>query len=738
MRKGYLLIIIVSLHISLQAQSNQISGFSDAGISEEFKKEKTFDDLISRENIGLTIRDLSSVPHNLGSPGSKEVAEKIQQRYRDYGFDVHMDVYQVLFPVPKIRILEMTTPQSYRALLKEPALKEDATSGQKDQLPTYNAYSADGNITAELVYVNYGLKIDYEELAKLGIDVKGKIVIVRYGQSWRGIKPKIAQEHGAIGCIIYSDPKDDGFFQGDVYPKGPHKNEYGVQRGSVMGMEVYPGDPLTPGIGATAGAKRYASHTDAPNLLKIPVLPISYHDAKPLLEALTGPVAPESWRGALPFTYHVGPGKSTVHLELLFDWKIVPCYDVVAIIKGSEFPDEWVIRGNHHDAWVNGAQDPISGQASMLEEAKAVGEMVKSGWKPKRSIVYCSWDGEEPALLGSTEWVEDHAALLQQNAVLYINSDGCGRGFLRAGGSHALQGLADEVAKNITDPQTRVSVYERMKAREIANAPSPLLAKESMDKTSLHLQALGSGSDYSPFLQHLGIPSLDLAFGGEDRGGEYHSIYDSYDNYIRFKDPGFYYGALLSKVAGHITLRMLNADVLPFDFRMLSREIKTYTTELQKLISELRETTSINNEIVRKKYLIIAADTSKPYFPEEAKPEVPYIDFSPLENSITSLTRAADHAFETANKKGLNTKQTDSLNRFMYRAEQELLLDEGLPLRPWYKHVLYAPGFYTGYGVKTLPGIRESIEERNFPEAETEIKRAAFQINKLAGYLAAL
>jgi len=738
MRKGYLLIIIVSLHISLQAQSNQISGFSDAGISEEFKKEKTFDDLISRENIGLTIRDLSSVPHNLGSPGSKEVAEKIQQRYRDYGFDVHMDVYQVLFPVPKIRILEMTTPQSYRALLKEPALKEDATSGQKDQLPTYNAYSADGNITAELVYVNYGLKIDYEELAKLGIDVKGKIVIVRYGQSWRGIKPKIAQEHGAIGCIIYSDPKDDGFFQGDVYPKGPHKNEYGVQRGSVMGMEVYPGDPLTPGIGATAGAKRYASHTDAPNLLKIPVLPISYHDAKPLLEALTGPVAPESWRGALPFTYHVGPGKSTVHLELLFDWKIVPCYDVVAIIKGSEFPDEWVIRGNHHDAWVNGAQDPISGQASMLEEAKAVGEMVKSGWKPKRSIVYCSWDGEEPALLGSTEWVEDHAALLQQNAVLYINSDGCGRGFLRAGGSHALQGLADEVAKNITDPQTRVSVYERMKAREIANAPSPLLAKESMDKTSLHLQALGSGSDYSPFLQHLGIPSLDLAFGGEDRGGEYHSIYDSYDNYTRFKDPGFYYGALLSKVAGHITLRMLNADVLPFDFRMLSREIKTYTTELQKLISELRETTSINNEIVRKKYLIIAADTSKPYFPEEAKPEVPYIDFSPLENSITSLTRAADHAFETANKKGLNTKQTDSLNRFMYRAEQELLLDEGLPLRPWYKHVLYAPGFYTGYGVKTLPGIRESIEERNFPEAETEIKRAAFQINKLAGYLAAL
>src|SRR5450432_2491630 len=735
MRKGYLLIIIVSLHISLQAQSNQISGFSDAGISEEFKKEKTFDDLISRENIGLTIRDLSSVPHNLGSPGSKEVAEKIQQRYRDYGFDVHMDVYQVLFPVPKIRILEMTTPQSYRALLKEPALKEDATSGQKDQLPTYNAYSADGNITAELVYVNYGLKIDYEELAKLGIDVKGKIVIVRYGQSWRGNKTKIAQEHGAIGCIIYSDPKDDGFFQGDVYPKGPHKNEYGVQRGSVMGMEVYPGDPLTPGIGATAGAKRYASHTDAPNLLKIPVLPISYHDAKPLLEALTGPVAPESWRGALPFTYHVGPGKSAVHLELLFDWKIVPCYDVVAIIKGSEFPDEWVIRGNHHDAWVNGAQDPISGQASMLEEAKAVGEMVKSGWKPKRTIVYCAWDGEEPALVGSTEWVEDHAALLQQNTVVYINSDEYGRGFLDAGGSHALEGLVDEVAKNIRDPQTRVSIYERQKAHNVSTAESPLLAKEMMDKTKLHLDALGTGSDFSPFLQHLGIPVLNLGFSGEDNSGDYHSIYDSYDNFIRFIDPGFYYGATLSKMAGHVSLQMLNADKLPFDFRILYKEIKSYTTELQTMISNLRETTSINNEIIRKKYLILAADTAKPFFPLAVKQEVPYIDFSPLENAIISLGKAADHAFEIMSNKEMNVKETDSQNRLLYRAEQELLLEKGLPLRPWYKHVLYAPGFYTGYAVKTLPGIRESIEQRNFYQAESEIKRAAFSINKLAGYL---
>ncbi len=632
----------------------------------------------------------------------------------------------------------MTAPRVYHALLKEPALKEDATSGQPGQLPTYNAWSADGDVNAELVYVNYGLNEDYEVLARYGIDVKGKIVIARYGQSWRGIKPKIAQEHGAIGCIIYSDPRDDGYFQGEVYPKGPFKNEYGVQRGSVMDMVVYPGDPLTPGIGATRDAKRYPSHLDAPNLIKIPVLPVSYHDAEPLLEALTGPVAPESWRGALPITYHIGPGKSNVHLKMESDWKLVPCYDVVAMIRGSEFPDEWVIRGNHHDAWVNGAQDPISGQAAMLEEAKAMGALVKSGWKPRRTIVFCAWDGEEPALVGSTEWAEDHARLLQQNAVVYINSDENGRGFLHAGGSQALEGLVDAVAKDIPDPQTGVSLYERLKAREVVNAGNPLLARKIMNKTSLRLEALGTGSDFSPFLQHLGIPCLDFGFSGEENSGVYHSIYDSYDNFIRFIDPGFYYEAALSKMAGHTTLRMLNADLLPFDYRSLYRQIKTYTAELQALITNLRETTSINNEIIRRKYGVLAADTAITFFPPAIKQEVPYIDFSPLENAVTSLGRASDHAFAQLKNKSLNAKQKDSLNQQLYRAEQQLLLDQGLPLRPWYKHVLYAPGYYTGYSVKTLPGIRESIEQRNFQQAETEIRRAAVSINKLAEYLSEL
>jgi N-acetylated-alpha-linked acidic dipeptidase len=738
MRQGFLILFFYFIQIVLPAQPPQISGFSDSAALEEIKREKTFDSLINPGNIGLTIRELASRPHHVGSPGSKEVAEKIRQKFRDYGFTVRMDIYQVLFPEPKIRILEMTAPRSFQATLKEPALKEDETSGQEGQLPTYNAWSADGDVRAELVYVNYGLNADYEVLSRMGIDVKGKIVIARYGQSWRGIKPKIAQEHGAIGCIIYSDPKDDGYYQGDVYPKGAFKNEYGVQRGSVMDMVVYPGDPLTPGVGATKDAKRYATRQEAPNLLKIPVLPISYHDATPLLESLTGPVAPESWRGALPFTYHIGPGKSSVHLQLEFDWKMVPCYDVIAMIQGTEFPDEWVIRGNHHDAWVNGAQDPISGQAAMLEEAKAIGVMVKSGWKPRRTIVYCAWDAEEPALVGSTEWVEDHAALLQNNTVVYINSDENGRGFLNAGGSHALEGMVDEVAKGVTDPQTGVSIFERLKAHQIVTAASPEQAKEMMDKSGLRLQALGTGSDFSPFLQHLGIPSLNFSFSGEENSGDYHSIYDSYDNFIRFIDPGFVYEAALSKIAGHSALRMLDAEILPFDFRILQREIKSYTAELQTLIARMRESTAINNEIIQKKYQIIAGDTSRPYSPEAIKQAVPYIDFSPLENALTSLAKATDHANQVLRNAMADTRQADGLNHRLYRAEQELLIDQGLPLRPWYRHVLYAPGFYTGYSVKTLPGIREAIEQRDFHQAELEIKRAAFYVNKLASYLSSL
>jgi len=726
----------IALHLQTFAQKS-ISGFTAQSAQKQLSAEQQFDANLSASNIGNTIKELASKPHNVGSAGSKEVAENILGKLKSYGFDAHIETFSVLFPTPKTRVLEMTGPTVYKALLKEPALKEDATSGQEGQLPTYNAWSADGDVTGQLVFVNYGLPDDYEQLAKIGVDVKGKIVIAKYGRSWRGIKPKVAYEHGAIGCIIYSDPHDDGYTAGDVYPKGAFKNEYGVQRGSVMDMVIYPGDPLTPGIGATENATRLKKE-DATTILKIPVLPISYKDAQPLLAALDGPVVPAGWAGSLPITYHVGPGKATIHLKLEFDWKLVPCYDVIGTIKGSDYPDQWVIRGNHHDAWVNGAGDPISGQAALLEEAKSIGMMVKNGWKPKRTLVYCAWDGEEPGLLGSTEWAEQHADELQKKCVVYINSDGNGRGFMGAGGSHALTVMVDEVAKTVIDPQTNVTVFERDKAADAVRAGSVAAKKEALNKKGLELGALGSGSDFSSFLQHLGLPSLDIGYGGEDPGGEYHSIYDSYDDYRRFKDSGFHYGVALSQTAGRVALRMANADVLPFEFKDLYGAINSYVNELTSLVQQTRENTEIENKLITNGDYKLAADPLKTFVVPAAKEAVPYLDFSPLQNALVALKKSTDSLSAVCSKAIASGSNNEALNIKLYEAEQQLLLLNGLPRRPWYKHALYAPGFYTGYGVKTMPGIREAIEQRNWKEAQEQINLDAEAINKLAAYLGSI
>jgi N-acetylated-alpha-linked acidic dipeptidase len=712
----------------------QLNGFSKEHALQQQELEAKFDKGLSAAAIGENIKSLSSKQHYLGIPRDKWVAENILQQFKSYGWDARIETFQVLFPTPKTRVLEALYPAGYKALLKEPALKEDPSTGQPDELPTYNAWSADGDVTGDLVFVNYGLPEDYEYLERLGVDVKGKIVIAKYGRSWRGIKPKVAQEHGAIGAIIYSDPKDDGYYQGDVYPQGSYKSEYGVQRGSVMDMVIYPGDPLTPGIGATENAKRL-DRAEAPNLLKIPVLPISYHDAKPLLAALEGPVAPDNWRGALPFTYHIGPGKTKVHLKLAFDWKIVPAYNVIAFLKGSLYPDQWVIRGNHHDAWVYGAADPVSGLSALLEEAKVIGELAKNGYQPKRTLVYTAWDGEEPGLLGSTEWVEEHAVELQQKAVAYINSDGNSRGYLGVGGSHALEPFVGEIAKGITDPQTKISIAERKRASELVAASTTKAKKDLLNKKELSISALGSGSDYSSFLQHLGIPSLNIGFGGEGAGGEYHSIYDTYENYSRFKDPGFEYGLVLAKVGGHAALRLADADVLPFDFRSLSKTINGYVTELTALVDQLRETTTVDNQLISSNVYQQTTDLAKPIKAPAAKSEVPYIDFARLQNALAALDKSAQQLYEEGTKTTIPAAKQDALNKALYQAEQQLLFEKGLPNRPWYKHVIYAPGFYTGYGVKTLPGIREAIEQRRWQEADEQITIAAAAVTRLSAYL---
>jgi N-acetylated-alpha-linked acidic dipeptidase len=703
-------------------------GFSDERARAQRALEQRFDGLLKADDLREWMRRLSARPHHLGSPYGKENADFLASLFRSWGYDTRIEEFRVLFPTPKTRVLEMLEPTRFTASLAEAALKEDATSGQtSEQLPVYNAYSIDGDVTAPLVYVNYGVPKDYEELARHGVDVKGKIVIARYGGSWRGIKPKVAAEHGALGCLIYSDPHDDGYFQGDVYPEGAFRNERGAQRGSVADMPLFPGDPLTPGVGATPEAKRLAL-SEAPTLTKIPVMPIAYADAQPLLRALRGPVAPEPWRGALPLTYHLGPGPTKVHLKLAFNWNQVPAYDVIARLRGAERPDEWIVRGNHHDAWVNGANDPISGLVPLLAEAKAIGEMHRGGWTPKRTLVFAAWDGEEPGLLGSTEWAEAHADELRQKAAVYINTDSNGRGFLGVGGSHTLERFINEVARDVVDPQTKVSVAERWRARLVLDA-KPEDRKEARDRRDLRISALGSGSDFTPFLQHLGIASLNLGYGGEDDGGEYHSIYDSFDLYTRFKDPTFEYGIALAQTVGRAELRLAEADVLPFEFTAFADTLGRYVTEVGKLADEMRDETEEVSRRLRDRTYQLAADPKQVEVPPSPRLPVPFISLAPLQNAKARVDASAK-AFETAAQAraatgSLSVETQKALDAVLMAAEHSLTRAEGLPRRPWFVHQVYAPGFYTGYGVKTLPAVREALEQREWTQAEEQARTVA-------------
>ena len=726
MIKNLLFAIFCAVSIQSIAQT-KLMGFSATNAAKQSDWEKQFDAQLNPKNLDTWMQFITSHPHHVGSPQDKANAEYMRDLYNSWGWQSAIETYQVLFPTPKLRVLELLGANPYKAKLEESTLKEDKTSGQKsEQLPSYNAYSADGDVTSEIVFVNRGTPADYEELDKMGIDVKGKIVIAKYGGSWRGIKPKVAYEHGAIGCIIYSDPADDGYGQGDVYPVGPFRPKDGVQRGSVMDMPVAPGDPLTPFVGATADAKRL-DRKDAITLMKIPVLPISYEDALPLLKSLGGAVVPALWRGGLPITYHVGPSADKVHLQLAFNWDLKPVYDVISKMKGSEFPDEWIIRGNHHDGWVNGAADPVSGLVSELEEARSIGELVKKGFKPKRTLIYCAWDGEEPSLLGSTEWVEDHQVELKQKAVAYINSDGNGRGFIGAEGSHTFETFFNEVTNDVMDPQTGMSIKERRYAKTIVDAyekdPTHKNAAALIGNKYIKLDALGAGSDYSPFNQYLGIASLDLGFGGENNGGEYHSIYDSYDLFTRFKDPGFQYGIALSKTAGRLMMRLANADVLPINFNTFSKTIDGYAAEVKTLLENTRTDTELKNKMINENLFDLAKDPKKVYKSPTAKDKVPYLNFSPLDNALVDLKSSADEfqkLYEKATQ--LPADKLSQLNTVLYKIERRLIYEQGLPRRLWYKHQIYAPGYYTGYGVKTLPGVREGIEERHWKEAQERIE----------------
>jgi N-acetylated-alpha-linked acidic dipeptidase len=684
---------------------------------------------------------LSAHPHHLGSAYDKDNAEWIMAKWKSWGLDSHIESFDVLFPTPKERAVELVEPTQYTAKLQEPPVSVDPTSSQQsEQLPTYNAYSIDGDVTAPLVYVNYGVPDDYEQLDRLGISVKGAIVIARYGASWRGIKPKVAAEHGALGCLLYSDPRDDGYFQGDVFPEGAYRNSNGVQRGSVMDMPIYPGDPLTPGFGATKNAKRLELK-DVKVFTKIPVLPISYGDAEPLLSALTGPVAPQPWRGALPITYHVGPGPAKVHLKVKSDWSLKRVHDIVLRIPGSLYPDEWVIRGNHYDAWVNGADDPLSGFAPEMEEVRALGELLKQGWKPKRTIIYCAWDGEEEGLLGSTEWAETHATELKQKAVAYINSDGNGRGYLWVGGSHSLEKFINGVARDIQDPEKRMSVWKRSQLRRIKDASKPEDRDKVRQRPDWSISALGSGSDYTAFIDHLGVASLNLGYGGEDGGGIYHSIYDDFYWYTHFADTDFSYGRALAQTAGTAVIRLADADVLPFDFEAVAEIVQKYIDEVKNLLKKMQDDIRERNKEISEGVFTATADPKKIYVPPAVEEVPPYLNFAPLENASDSLTRSSDRYAMALKKVQEGSVKSPTgytfkpLNLKLIQSERRLTDSTGLPGRPWFKHMIYAPGAYTGYDVKTLPAVREAIELKKWPEAESEIARVARAIEKEAALI---
>ncbi len=737
------LISAVALAAPQAEAPDALMGFSGAASRAELQWEGKFKALPQPENMRAYMKHLSAYPHHVGSPYDKANAEWILSKFKSWGWDAHIETFYVLFPTPKERHVELVAPEHFTAKLEEPAVAVDPTSDQKaQQLPTYNAYSIDGDVTAPLVYVNYGVPADYERLARMGISVKGAIVIARYGHSWRGIKPKVAAEHGAVGCLIYSDPGDDGYFRGDVFPKGPWRPLEGVQRGSVMRMEEWSGDPLTPGWGATKDAKRLTLK-EAKTLTSIPDLPLSYGDAAPLLKALGGPVAPLGWRGALGFTYHVGAGPAKVHMVVKSNWDIKPIRDVIAKIPGSQYPGEWIIRGNHYDAWVNGAEDPVSAQASLLEEARSFGELLKQGWKPKRTIIYCAWDGEEPGLLGSTEWVEEHAAELSAHAVAYINSDTNDRGYLEVQGSHSLEHFVNTVARDVEDPETHLSVWKRLYFKRLADArrreeggvsplrpvhfggqPQPL--KELRHRADLRIAALGSGSDYTPFLQHLGIASVNMGYSGEADGGIYHSIYDDFYWYTHFSDTKFVYERALAQTVGLSVMRLSDADVVPMEFGDLADTVGMYVRQLHALWQKERTDILERDRELREGVYTATHDPEKTYVPPKPEAVPPYLNFAPLENGAEALRHAAkryDRALAAAQAQGgaaLGRASLANVDAALRESERKLTNPHGLPLRPWYKHEIYAPGYYTGYAVKTIPAVREAIEQHQWKEADRQ------------------
>jgi N-acetylated-alpha-linked acidic dipeptidase len=729
------LAILLPLSAVSQQSPKPLLGFTPQSETAERTWESKYMAIPDAKKVAANMHLLAAHPHNVGSAAQKANADWMVAQYKSWGWDAKIEQFDVLYPTPKTRILELLGSKPYKARLEEPPVPEDPyTQDKSPAMPPYNMYAMDGDVTAPLVYVNFGLPGDYEELERNGVSVKGAIVISRYGGGWRGLKPKLAYEHGAIGCIIYSDPADDGYGQGETIPAGPMRPEWGVQRGSVADTTVYAGDPLTPGEPSIPGTKRLAIK-DSKVMMQIPTIPISWGDAQPLLKQLDGRTVPAAWRGGLPITYKFGPSKSKVHLKIESDWGTKPVLDVVAMMKGSEEPDTWIVRGNHYDGWVNGADDPISGQSALLEEARALGELHKQGWNPKRTLIYTAWDGEEPGLLGSTEWAEMHADQLLKHGAVYINSDENGRGYFGGSGSQSFELMVNDVAHEMTDPETGKTVWDRQKAATLTGR-GRRSGPGATDRKTIEFGPAGSGSDYAGFIDHLGVASINIGFGGEDRGGTYHSAYDTPWHWDQFGDKDQVYGKLFAQTAGTIVMRIADAEIMPYNFTELSLTINGYAASLKSELKQLQTDSATRSRALTSGAYALANDPKNSIAPPPALPMPPNMDFAALDTALEHLQKAAAH-YERASAKAaaLSADKRKQINDGLTLAERKLIAADGLPGRPWTKHLIYAPGTFTGYGASTLPGVREALEAGRFDEAKQQLGVLVQALNDEATFI---
>jgi N-acetylated-alpha-linked acidic dipeptidase len=715
-----------------------ITGFPGEASQAQRALEERFAARIKKEQVGESLRELSSEPHHAGSPRSAEIARDLVEQFRSWGFDAKVETFYGLVSKPKVRVLEMVAPHAYQAPLEDGPFPGAPSPDLAGSLPPYSMFSGDGDVTAEAVYVNYGSAGDYEMLARQGIDVRGKIVIARYGKSWRGAKARVAAEKGAAGVILFSDPAQGGYAEGAVYPEGPLLPAEGAQRGSILDLPRMAGDPLTPGQGATRKPASFSMQDVSEWISPIPVQPVSAKEIEPILAAMGGPVVPADWHGGLPVVHRFGDGTVKLRLKIAQDWTVTPLHDVVAKLEGAVWPDEWVMRGNNHDAWNFGAEDAASGLAAMLEEARAIGTLAKEGWRPKRTLVYLAWDGEEAGLFGSTEWVETHADELRRKAVAYLNSGPTARGFFSSGGSHSLWTFVDEIARDVHDPLLEVPVADRVAANNRLQRLEAGLETDAPAATrKFPLAALGMSSDYGAFLQHVGIASLDFTFEGESQNRCYHSICDNFSHFEKFSDPGFAYGAALSEAGGRMMLRLGEAEILPFDFSGMAEALAGYLDEVENIADARRRQVERRNAAIEDGVFGLARDPQDRTPTPELEEPVPDVDFALLRQAQRALADNAKRfsgarAAHAAKDAVLEPAELAQVNAILRSAEQALAPEAGLPGRTWYRHRVYAPDRDTGYESATLPGVREAIERQDWAGAQREIGRAAEAVDAYA------